>query len=804
MEEKHTIRDNPWRGLSSYMEGEVLYGRDDDIRDLSQCVLRDQYTLLYGKSGIGKSSILNAAIIPALRRHGYVPVALRLSHGDTGYLAQIHAAIAGALGASGIRESFPLKGSEETLYEYLHRHSFWNKDGSRAKIFLLFDQFEEIFTLQSDAARKNEFFRQLADQCNGIRPDSIAMTEEQEQPAAPTDDMGFELPDLDGIESEEDNDVRMIFSIREDFLSEFDYHVSHIPVLRSNRYYLRPINEEQAAQIIMKPRPDLVSKEDAWLIISKVTKRTDFKIDGQPELMVDAAVLSLYLSKLYDARKDDGPITADLIETRGGEILYNFYMDAISAVSPEAAAYLEDNLLTGQGRRDNITEYDALEGGHVTKEELLLLIREKKILRRFNYAGEMRIEYIHDTLCPVVRQHIEERQAQARKEEEDKKMAALKKRNRFLLALVTLILLCGTVVAALWLSRSDTAPMREGPKIPIQLVEDESVSAAKLFWRADLLVLGETSQGAVTLLNREVNDKMKDSNLMLTLDSVKTVRVKMSFGNELFVDIDTTFPAKSLYESPLIRLVISKKRPKVFEYGSKVLTYIGVDEVPLQNAVVVIRDKVMLTGADGSFSIQLEEPIKDNDLIYIVKEGFGTVGRKAKGLLNDGQFAPSFHLEMDDGLLAGFEDQCSQIDSLIQADPTIKRWEYWLDQFRRGQGFRFIPTDSTKSEDRLVMVARSIDDGSTPGRRLVTGVYYFRSEYRRYKESGHPHYAYHIFTGYLDRKDEADPGKERHFEFESLDFVNTRQYLSGVFSTTVNEAKGNVSNTTGIIGTFGE
>ena len=38
-------RKNPWLGLESYQEGEILYGRDNDIRDLSQCVLNDTDTL---------------------------------------------------------------------------------------------------------------------------------------------------------------------------------------------------------------------------------------------------------------------------------------------------------------------------------------------------------------------------------------------------------------------------------------------------------------------------------------------------------------------------------------------------------------------------------------------------------------------------------------------------------------------------------------------------------------------------------------------------------------------------------------
>lgn len=476
MELKQYSKENPWRGLLSYREGEILYGRDDDIRDLTQCVLRDKYTLLYGKSGIGKSSILNSAIIPALRRNGFTPIVIRLSHREGNYIEQIHKTISETIGENGIHEEISRKGDKETLYEYLHRHTFWKQDNTRAELFLLFDQFEEIFTLQTDETVKKVLFSQLEDLCNDTRPDCLQpgflgyqhegnMDSADNQEALTLgdalDDVEFELPNIDFGEFVEDNEIRMIFTIREDFLSEFDYYTASIPLLKQNRYYLRPINEEQAAQIIMRPCPGLVSEEDAWLIISKVTNRTDFKLDGNPELTVDSAVLSLYMSRLFESRRDNEHITKALIEMHGDEIISGFYKDAISSISSAAVDYLEDNLLTGQGRRDNITEFDAINDGHVSKDELELLVNEKKILRRFNYAGVLRIEYVHDILCPVVTAHREERRLEKQQEEERKhnkeeqehairQIIALKRRNNKLFLTVLLIALFLTSSAVIF------------------------------------------------------------------------------------------------------------------------------------------------------------------------------------------------------------------------------------------------------------------------------------------------------------------------------------------------------------------
>lgn len=462
---EETTMKNPWLGLESYKEGEVLYGRDDDIRDLSQCVLNDTDTLLYGKSGIGKSSILNAGIIPAARRRGFLPVLVRFSHKEKqAYLCQIKDAIANSmipipldesgnqiilsteeehqreteLGRRIVKVVDCKESNKESLYEFFHRHTFHDADGERIKLLIIFDQFEEIFTLQTDESSKKRLFAELADLLNDVMPTElqyagIPTTESQKKKTIiGAGNFGNLFNDLKlGVEDNlpeyiTDNEIHLVFTIREDFLSEFEYYSSAIPSLKQNRYGLRPINEEQAAQIIMRPMPGLIDESVAKLIIEKVTGRTDFKLDGIPEIEVDSAVLSLYLNRLYDA-KTGSQITSVLVEDKGGEIIADFYNDAISGVSELTVEYLEDMLLNGQGRRDNITIFDAINDGGVTEKELDILCNKKKILRQFNYAGDLRIEYVHDILCPVVKAHKDERillkqQEEERRRQEEEKL----------------------------------------------------------------------------------------------------------------------------------------------------------------------------------------------------------------------------------------------------------------------------------------------------------------------------------------------------------------------------------------------
>src|SRR5882757_10956086 len=74
--------DNPWPGLSSFTEDlrGFFFGREKETEELVRLIRRNTLTVLFGQSGLGKSSLLQAGAFPQLREADFLPLYLRLDH----------------------------------------------------------------------------------------------------------------------------------------------------------------------------------------------------------------------------------------------------------------------------------------------------------------------------------------------------------------------------------------------------------------------------------------------------------------------------------------------------------------------------------------------------------------------------------------------------------------------------------------------------------------------------------------------------------------------------------------------------
>jgi hypothetical protein len=170
-EEFGVNRENPWLGLASFTEelSSYFYGRDNETAELFRLLKRETLTVLFGQSGLGKTSMLQAGLFPQLRQADFLPVQIRLLYGEDApaLVTQVKAALVQRIEAGEV--DAPKPDTSETLWEYFHRKDvdFWNAKQHLTTPVLVFDQFEEIFTLgRTDHARRSQsqvFLTELAD-----------------------------------------------------------------------------------------------------------------------------------------------------------------------------------------------------------------------------------------------------------------------------------------------------------------------------------------------------------------------------------------------------------------------------------------------------------------------------------------------------------------------------------------------------------------------------------------------------------------------------------------------------------------
>src|SRR5579872_5140465 len=115
---------NPWLGLASFTEEtrRYFFGREEEVAELARRVQRKLLTVLFGQSGLGKTSILRAGLVPRLRAQGYCPVYVRIDYARSAPepSEQIKQAIADGARASGEWTQVGVAAPGESLWEFLH------------------------------------------------------------------------------------------------------------------------------------------------------------------------------------------------------------------------------------------------------------------------------------------------------------------------------------------------------------------------------------------------------------------------------------------------------------------------------------------------------------------------------------------------------------------------------------------------------------------------------------------------------------------------------------------------------------
>jgi hypothetical protein len=241
----------------------------------------------------------------------------------------------------------------ETLWEYTHRVVLWDKRNNPVTPVLAFDQFEETFTLGRSRASVSGLLTELADLVENYIP---AEVRSRAQGNAATIPFPHDEPH-----------IKVVFSLREDFVSSLDTLRKSVPSVMHNRCPVARMNGEQAFLAVREPGRGIVDEGVARRIVEFVASTGESR-----DQEVDPALLSVVCRELNTRRisEERNTITEDLLEHSRAGILDDFYERSFQGLSNRARVFVEDRLLTSGGRRCTVPLDDAIQAGSPGRRNL--------------------------------------------------------------------------------------------------------------------------------------------------------------------------------------------------------------------------------------------------------------------------------------------------------------------------------------------------------------------------------------------------------------------------------------------------
>jgi tetratricopeptide (TPR) repeat protein len=201
----------------------LFFGRSEETDRLFLRVLSVDLLVLFGRSGLGKSSLLRAGLFPRLRSKEYLPVTVRLNTPGEPLATAAARGIDRACEAEGLD---PPKVTAPDLRTLLGGTTIWREDLLLTPVLVL-DQFEEVFTLH-DAQFRHQVATEL-----GALVFSRGITGDSGSRAS--------FP------------FKLIISLREDFLGALEEMTAQIPSLFHERIRVQPFGEAAAREAITGP-----------------------------------------------------------------------------------------------------------------------------------------------------------------------------------------------------------------------------------------------------------------------------------------------------------------------------------------------------------------------------------------------------------------------------------------------------------------------------------------------------------------------------------------------------------------------
>ncbi|HZJ16259.1 MAG TPA: WD40 repeat domain-containing protein [Chthoniobacteraceae bacterium] len=377
---------NPYVGPRALRQGEQIYGREREARQLFELLIAERVVLLYSPSGAGKTSLIQAALVPQLKQEEFrVLPTIRVSRGVAAGVVPRNPYVMSAL--LSLEQDVPPERAipqaqlaEMEFAEYLAKRDA--EDEAESALFLIFDQFEEILTFDPlNREAKAEFFNQV----------------------------GTALRDLERW---------ALFSMREDHVAGLDPYVRPLPTRLKSTFRLDLLTAEKARLAVQGPAHDEgveFTEEATTKLVDDLREVTVQGPGGVPELRLGAYVepvqLQVVCFRLWEKLDAGTTVITDAQVTRTGDVdsaLADYYAERVRQIAEQTRVkervireWFDRRLITESGIRGQVMlGSDSKEG---LTDEAIRLLEDVHLVRGEERRGVTWLELAHDRLIQPIR-----------------------------------------------------------------------------------------------------------------------------------------------------------------------------------------------------------------------------------------------------------------------------------------------------------------------------------------------------------------------------------------------------------------
>lgn len=403
--DSHTLRSewhNPFPGPRPFEEADAhhFFGRDDQADEIFSLVVAHRLTILHSESGAGKTSLVNAGLLPAFAREEFdvlPPVRVGGALPERVQLAELKNVFSfnvavGCLPDQPDPDALTQIDLATVLSRFGRRR---DRFGEPVPQILIFDQMEELFSSFPTRWRdRRPFLEQLY---AAVCADSF---------------------------------LRIILVIRDDYLPLLDSYFDDLPTRAIAHYRLERLRFSQAYDAAVKPLeetpfsfaegvPETLVRN---LLMSKVLAPDGILTEVEGEF-VEPVQLQIVCNALFEELRKIGEatITHELLAKYGDvdEALTKYYTDVVvdahALIGEERLRdWFEFVLITPRGTRNTVF-YDGESASGVPQKVIQYLLK-RHVIRIEGRAGARWCELTHDRFIdPIIRGNAAWRETRRRR-----------------------------------------------------------------------------------------------------------------------------------------------------------------------------------------------------------------------------------------------------------------------------------------------------------------------------------------------------------------------------------------------------